>query len=93
MLLRNAEGSVLISTSIMQDEERAQIDRVYEAFGVNRTVWMTLEDLRNLTGIPSPGSIASRIRDLRAEGTTIIKRVNRDLSHGRSRVYEYSYTI
>ncbi len=90
--MRNNAGEVLELPSTAFDNE-SQYNLVYDTFSVNRHKFMTLEDLRAITGIDSVSSIASRIRDLRTEGVNIQKRLNDNLSVGRKRVYEYCWSF
>lgn len=86
--MRNSEGAVLEVSPLLRDNW-SQLDKVFETLAVNRWRWMTLNDIAALTGVAKPGSIASRIRDLRADGVRIETRRSDTLSTPREPVYEY----
>ena len=73
MLLRNSDGQLLecYPTDPYSEEAYSQLDLVYMTLHQNRHKWMTLKQISELTGIPKEKSIASRIRDLRADGLNI----------------------
>jgi biotin operon repressor len=91
--MRNSEGAVLVVPRSLGNATESQENLVYDTLSQNRYAWLTLDNIRELTGIPSTGSIASRIRDLRTQGVRIEKRLSTILSVGRARVFEYTMTF
>lgn len=69
-----------------------QLDVVYEVLYANRNHWMTLAQIAALGGLVNESSVASRIRDLRTEGSKIERRRHPNAG-GAVRVYEYRYVL
>lgn len=90
----NSENIPLLTPTIIEGTGRdgtvTQEDAVYEVLNANRERWMTLAQIAALGGLVNEGSVASRIRDLRAGGLNIERRRHPNAG-GVVRVFEYRY--
>lgn len=85
----NSNGNTLMVASGMMEED-TQKTRVSLTLSENFGEWMTLSQIAGLAGIRTESSVASRIRDLRADGSYIEKRLQANNPPG-VRVFEYRY--